>query len=83
MVIFIYLKSRSPLIVGKCVCVRACVRACVGGWVGGCVCVGACKCQCEYVTFDWWVQKLQYFVLVTLQTDNSKTGQLSTKYRVK
>ena len=51
--------------------------------VGVCVCVGACKCQCEYVTFDWWVQKLQYFVLITLQTDNSKTGQLSTKYRVK
>ena len=37
----------------------------------------------RYVTFDWWVQKLQYFVLITLQTDNSKTGQLSTKYREK
>ena len=56
-----------------------------GGCVGVCmcVCVGACKCQCVYVTFVWWVQQLQYFVLITLQTDNSKTGQLSTKYRVK
>ena len=44
----------------------------VGGWVGGrvCVCEQTNKCQYEYVTFDWWVQKLQYFVLITLQTDN-------------
>ena len=47
-----------------CLCECVCVSVCVS--------VGACTCQYVYVTFDWWVQKLQYFVLITLQTDNNK-----------
>ena len=51
-----------------CGCVGMCI--CVGVCMCMCICVGACKYQYEYVTFDWWVQNLQYFVLITLQTDN-------------
>ena len=65
-----------------CVCARACVCVSVCVYICGCVCVGACKCQWEYVTFDWWIQMLQYFVLITLQTDKTIV-KLSTKYRVK
>ena len=81
-----HLSKISLFIIGKCVRVSVCVSVCVSACL--CVCVfmrvsvGACKCQYKYVTFDWWVQKLQYFVLITLQRDNSKNCQLSTKYRV-